>query len=217
MESRETRRKGSSPRQGRSPVQSQAASSDAQQSLPSTASLVKATTVALVIAGILLVVAVLPVEFGIDPTGMGKALGLSSMKADSDGISGDDAQAPDGASATAETVAKTEVPLRSDTMTLVLQPGEGTEVKVEMLAGERFVFEWTTQGGPVNFDMHGEEPNAGDKFTSYWADVQKESARGAFVAPVSGTHGWFWRNRTEGPVSVTLNTSGFYERLFRAQ
>jgi hypothetical protein len=86
-----------------------------------------------------------------------------------------------------------------------------------MKAGERMVFEWVSDGGPVNFDMHGEEPDAGDKFTSYWAEKQKESAAGVFVAPVDGTHGWFWRNRGDAAVEVTVQASGFYEELYRAQ
>lgn len=36
-----------------------------------------------------------------------------------------------------------------------------------MHKGEQFVFAWAAEGGKVNFDMHGERPNAGDEFTSY--------------------------------------------------
>src|SRR5678815_3579225 len=56
-----------------------------QTTLPSTpvvaskASLLRATGVALVIAIIVLTTAVLPAEFGIDPTGAGKVLGLAGM------------------------------------------------------------------------------------------------------------------------------------------
>ncbi len=35
--------------------------------------------VALLAAGLLLVVAVLPAEYGVDPTGIGRALGLTAM------------------------------------------------------------------------------------------------------------------------------------------
>ena len=56
---------------------------------------------------------------------------------------------------------------------------------------DRYVFTWTTEGGPVNFDMHGERPNAGDEFTSYWQDKQQTNGHGSFVAPFAGAHGWY--------------------------
>src|SRR5215218_965735 len=41
--------------------------------------IIRAMIMALVIAGILLVIAVLPAEYGIDPTGAGKAFGFSRL------------------------------------------------------------------------------------------------------------------------------------------
>ena len=84
-----------------------------------------------------------------------------------------------------------------------------------MRKGEQFVFTWVAEGGKVNFDMHGERPNAGDEFTSYWKAKQKTSAHGSFVAPFDGTHGWFWRNRGDKPVTVKVKVSGFYEKLYQ--
>ena len=48
------------------------------QPLPTTGRLLKSTLVAAAIAGALLVTAVLPAEYGIDPTGIGRALGLTA-------------------------------------------------------------------------------------------------------------------------------------------
>jgi hypothetical protein len=47
--------------------------------LPSSAKLIKSTILAAVVAAVLLVVAILPAEYGIDPTGVGKVLGLTKM------------------------------------------------------------------------------------------------------------------------------------------
>lgn len=102
-------------------------------------------------------------------------------------------------------------------MMRTLQPGEGAEIKASMRKGEQFVFAWTAEGGKVNFDMHGERPNAGDEFTSYWKDTQQTGAHGAFVAPFDGTHGWYWRNRGNKPVAVKVKVSGFYETLYRPE
>jgi hypothetical protein len=113
------------------------------------------------------------------------------------------------------TVAESEVSFRSDQMSLTLQPGEGAEIKASMRKGEQFVFAWAAEGGKVNFDMHGEQPNAGDEFTSYWKAKQHTRAQGIFVAPFDGTHGWYWRNRGDKPATVKVNVSGFYEKLYR--
>jgi hypothetical protein len=47
--------------------------------LPSTTRLLRSTVIALLVAAALLVTTVLPAEYGIDPTGIGRALGLTQM------------------------------------------------------------------------------------------------------------------------------------------
>ncbi len=47
--------------------------------LPSARALVRSTVIAVVVAGTLLLTAVLPAEYGIDPTGVGRVLGLTQM------------------------------------------------------------------------------------------------------------------------------------------
>lgn len=46
---------------------------------PSPASLRRATLVAVIIAAVLVVTAVLPAEYGVDPTGIGRRIGLTQM------------------------------------------------------------------------------------------------------------------------------------------
>lgn len=186
--------------------------------------LLSATIAAIVMAAIVLVIAVLPAEYGIDPTGVGGALGLTKMAATEQAstseefaATGDQVQTAQQSAESADVVSKTTAAMRTESLSVTLQPGEGAEVKAKMMAGERMVFEWASVGGPVNFDMHGEEPDAGEEFTSYWADTQQESAAGVFAAPVDGTHGWFWRNRGDGPVEVTVKASGFFEELYRVK
>ena len=48
--------------------------------LPSSRQLLRSTAIALVAAGALLITTVLPAEYGIDPTGMGRALGLTQPR-----------------------------------------------------------------------------------------------------------------------------------------
>lgn len=46
---------------------------------PSASSLLTSTVLALCVAGVLLVACVLPAEYGVDPTGIGRRLGLTQM------------------------------------------------------------------------------------------------------------------------------------------
>ncbi|MBL8508206.1 MAG: hypothetical protein JNM11_07045 [Chitinimonas sp.] len=197
-----------------------------RRDMPTTRQLLKATGAALVIAGVVLTTTILPAEYGIDPTGIGKRLGLTALSSGAAKQPAEAAPAPAtsglDANLSLDTVSpltaawRAAAPFRTDTQTLTLQPDEGAEIKAKMKSGERFVFSWKTDGGVVNFDMHGEKPNAGkDEFSSYWADRGKAEGHGAFVAPFDGTHGWYWRNRGDKPVTITVQTSGYYEKLYR--
>jgi hypothetical protein len=197
--------------------------------LPSTATLFKATAVALLIAGVVLIAAVLPAEYGIDPTGIGARLGLTAMSAPEEENEEKIASVATATTATEsspvpgsepisalDAVWKRDTPFRSDEMSLVLKPDEGAEIKALMAVGDPMVFSWTAEGGGVNFDMHGEELNAAkDEYTSYWKGRDENSGNGAFEAPFAGTHGWYWRNRGNQTVTVRVRTSGYYEKLFK--
>ena len=50
-----------------------------REGLPSSKSLFKATGVAAVIGGVVLVTTILPAEYGIDPTGLGQTMGLTLL------------------------------------------------------------------------------------------------------------------------------------------
>lgn len=186
--------------------------------LPTVSQLLKATGIALVAAAAILVTTVLPSEFGVD--GIGKAMGLTALSA----TSAEAAKLPYAARLSAPatptattTVTKSGVALRSDEISVTLQPNQGTEIKSTMVKGENFVYNWAVEGGAVNVDMHGEKPGAGEEFTSYWNAKQVTSDQGSFVAPFDGTHGWFWRNRGDNPVTVKVKVSGFYEKLARVK
>ena len=190
--------------------------------LPSKRQLNRATGIAAGVAAILLFTTVLPAEYGYDPTGVGGLLGLTAMgemkrdeaaapaketpAADSGDIVMDDAAAAADGSAGAG---------QSGEVTLTLAPDEGTEVKATMAAGDEISYEWSTGGAKVNFELHGEEIGAAaSEYTSYEKGTSA-GERGTFRAPFAGTHGWFWRNRTGEPVTITLRTTGAYTEVKR--
>jgi hypothetical protein len=103
---------------------------------------------------------------------------------------------------------------RTETVTVTLAPGKGAEVQAELDAGQGMVFHWTSTGD-VAVDLHGERPGSKDEYTSYDIEAGQRQGAGTFVAPFAGTHGWFWKNRSQQPVTVAVTITGFQKRLVR--
>jgi hypothetical protein len=183
--------------------------------LPTLPQLRKATGIAIIAAAAMLVAFVLPAEYGIDVTGIGKLLQIKKLGADSAEAPLSPAPPATAAAVAPEvTLVKSRMPFNESEMSLILQPNQGGEIKALMRQGEHFVYTWSAEGGKVTVDMHGERPNAGKEFTRYWKDKQQAGDQGSFVAPFDGIHGWFWRNHSDKPVTIKVKVSGFFEKLY---
>jgi hypothetical protein len=77
----------------------------------------------------------------------------------------------------------------------------------------RVTYSWSTGGGVVNYDTHGDAP--GIDYHGYGKGTATPSEEGVLVAAFDGAHGWFWRNRGGQAVTVTLRTNGDYQELKR--
>ncbi|WP_119419718.1 hypothetical protein [Desertibaculum subflavum] len=169
--------------------------------LPSGARLLRSTLFAMVAAALILVVIVLPSEYGIRPTEVPQLYGIGQPKS-------------------AETVATMSVDLgagrRRDEFTIRLAPDQSAEVKLAMRAGAKVAFTWSAEGGGVNFNAHGDpEPPAQGGSHRYGSGQQAERDAGTIEAAFDGLHGWYWKNRTDRSVTVTLQTEGEYRELKR--
>ena len=180
---------------------------------PSIKALILSCILSTILAIIILLVAVLPAEFDIDPTGLGEKLGLTVL------------------SKTAETTAKPTViscPDPSlenkdpedkqiqttqwkDSVIITIPAKKGLEYKFNISKGETLEFIWNTDGAKLYFDFHGEPE--GDKtgyFKSFKESTQSQSS-GTLSVPFTGSHGWYWENKTNQAVTVILKTSGNYK------
>ncbi|RWX04814.1 transmembrane anchor protein [Rhizobium leguminosarum] len=194
--------------------------------LPSSKQLIKSMVMAAVAAAAILVTVVLPSEYGIDPTGVGSAMGLTEMgeiktqlaeEAEMDRVKATTPAQPvpaqEGSSLFDRIVHEFGISsahaqeMRQDEMSVTLQPGEGAEIKLAMVKGAKANFSWTANGGKVNFDTHGD---GGGENISYEKGRGAAEDSGVIEAAFDGNHGWFWRNRTSSPVTVTLKTDGAY-------
>ena len=155
-------------------------------------SIVKATIVALIVAAVVLVVAVLPAEYGIDPTGAGRLLGLNAL-----------------ATGAGTAIVSQEQPYNTDSTEFVLGSYETVStstacppVQACSTAGKRRVRSSTT------FTPSPTAPRAG--YAESFDQQTLPKAHGTYVATFPGIHGWYWENPGPGEIVIRLKTAGFY-------
>ncbi len=175
----------------------------------STKAIVTATFVALAVAIVILFVAVLPAEYGIDPLRTGALLGLTDISKSAEPAAGA-RPAPVQAGVY---VAQAKL-YKVDSEDLGLAPGESVEIKYHMQKGAAMIYAWKATG-PVQFEFHGEpdQKPRPDYFESYQLEkaAGQDHSYGSFAAPTTGIHGWFWENKGKNNVQIHLTTSGFYD------
>jgi hypothetical protein len=193
---------------------------------PSGKRLAISASIAVVVAAILLVIAVLPAEYGIDPTGLGQAMGLTQLGEPVrtieivDVIGGNESvrelEIPDfGEPVPLPNPAihqDEEAAPRSDRFVVTIPPERGTEIKTVLKSGKVIEYTWSVDRGTIYSDFHGHNPEFGDDFWVRYREHQEGAGgSGSLVAPFDGEHGWYWLNYNEFPVTVTLEVSGFYD------
>lgn len=178
----------------------------AKEDLPSTSKLIKSTILALAVAGALLVTVVMPAEYGIDPTGIGKITGLKKMGAIKSSLAIDAANP-------APTNTK-QVATQADEKIITLAPDAWTEIKLKMDKGDKANYAWSTDGGWVNYDTHADSKPLKISYHKYTKGTNQRD-EGILEAAFTGNHGWYWRNRTDKPITITLQTNGEYSDIFK--
>lgn len=219
--------------------------SPSRMELPSSRQLMRSTLIAGVTAIVLLVSVVLPAEYGIDPTGAGRVLGLTEMgqikmqlaaEAAADAEAGPQAAGrPVAASTPTPAMTPAPVPAVAAPETKVApSPLPVPAVSAEMPWRDEMRFTLTPgEGTEIKLRM-----NEGARAEFSWAvdggvvnydthgdgggrSISYEKGRGVpadegdLVAAFTGHHGWFWRNRGRADVQVVLRTRGDYVDIQR--
>jgi len=186
---------------------------------PSTKKLIKSAILAALVAVVLLVTVVMPAEYGIDPTGLGNAIGLKRMGEIKVSLANEAAaEQIEEAQAVSSppTVAQAPKPKTKDTpndeTTITLAPDQGREIKLIMTKGDKVAFSWSTDGGTASYDVHGDSKALNINYHSY-SKGSEQTHQGEIEAAFDGSHGWFWRNRTSTPMTITLQTNGQYTAI----
>lgn len=165
----------------------------------SSKTLIKASITALIVAIVTLVIFILPAEYNIDPTGIGKQLGVTKI-----------AQA-----SAQESVNKTDSQkVDSDEFQIIevsISENSGIEYKFEMQQYEKMTYEWVTDGATLHFDLHGEPEGDTTGYFESYAIANLSEMKGSFTAPFTGSHGWYWKNNSDHPVNIQLLVKGQYK------
>ena len=156
-----------------------------------------ASVVALLVAALLLVTAVLPAEYGIDLLGAGAALGLLGLSQE-------------------QPVTLQDGEYRLDEATLSVGPGGWLEYTYRMEAGATMLFSWQADGQLV-YNFHSAPDGAPPGYAESFDAQENDRAHGAYTAPFTGVHGWYWENETAGDVTISFWTAGFYSEAHEAR
>jgi hypothetical protein len=180
----------------------------------------KPKTLALIVgggllAGTLIVLgAILPAEYNVDPLGLGKLTGVGRLWAP-------ESKSFEGGSAALSY--NSETPKQSHTVEINLGAAgwdeAALEYKVHMIPGQSILYKWsatkidgTPLSTPIEYDQHGHDVVAeGEEETVVqFRQARALSDQGSLAAPMDGIFGWYFRNHDENPIVIRLEIEGFY-------
>ena len=196
--------------------------------------LLKSLVIAILIGAVVLVTAVLPAEYDIDPLGTGKLFGFSKLYQEDIPTEtaetnsslnfkklkmeklGSPASTPKPVEAN-NPPPEAQYPEREDTIEVIVPADKGIEYKFKSLKYASIKYEWATDKGIVYIDFHGEvkqEDPPKNVFYESYTLAYSNNMTGTLTAPFEGKHGWYFRNETKEDIVVTLKLNGQYE-LFK--
>ncbi len=193
------------------------------EDLPTNKQLGRMSIIAVIGAAFIGICAYLPAEYGVDPTGIGTVLGLTEMgeikqeleaEAEADRLLHGEQEESSFIDRVLGSFISTAHAQEAwqDEIVFTLEPGAFTEIKATMEEGATLTYAWVAEGGRINFDLHA---HAGGQDVIYERGRGQTEGEGSFETPFAGDHGWFWRNRDDEAITVTLQLRGEYTAIVR--
>jgi hypothetical protein len=167
------------------------------------------TILAFLAGAVIALAIVLPAEYGVDPLGVGGLMGLNALSERSVQA----VNAPPGATVHKPVqegaIGHYAASYKADSAQFNLGPYEYVEYKYRLEKGAAMLYSWTASAAVIH-NLHG-APDEGPPGKEESFDKQdRREGNGAFTAPFSGIHGWYWENPGGEMITVTLSTAGFY-------
>jgi len=194
--------------------------------------LIKSFIIAMFIGGFVLITAVLPAEFNMDPLGTGKLLGFSKLYVDNsekkavqpilkfNKLTIKQLGSPKSIKKPIEAnnpPPENQYSEREDVVKVTIPAGKGIEYKVKILKYGSVKYDWITDDGVVYLDFHGEvkqENPPKEVFYESYTLANSNNMAGTFTAPFEGKHGWYFKNKNKEDIVITIKLKGQYQ-LFK--
>lgn len=160
----------------------------------------------MIVAAVVLLTVVLPAEYGVDPVGTGRVLGLLELGRAEPAPLAPRAGGP---------LAGHSTGYRADRRQLTVPSLGSVEFKYHLPAGAAMVYSWRATA-PIDFDFHTEPAGRPASASETFERGEAQEKTGSYTAPYDGIHGWYWENLYDTDVVVMLDAVGFFTeaRLF---
>ncbi len=158
--------------------------------------LIKNSLLAIVIAVSIFYSIIYPVEFGKDPLGTGKLLGLPVLQVSNN--------------LETQLVNKNRYDFQKESVDIIVPANSGLEYKFKLTQFSNLTYQWTSET-PLYFDFHGEPKGDTTGYFESYTIATSNKMEGSTTVPFEGVHGWYWKNTSDEEVLVTLTTQGNYE------
>lgn len=190
--------------------------------------IVKSLILSILIGGFIVVAAVLPAEYGVDPLGLGKAIGFSKLYVNKSAtelqtvaatavnhkkITINNVGSPSNVERPKNALLpemKEKQAVRSDEISVVVPAQQGIEYKFQAKQLGKVEYEWSTEQGELYIDFHGEPKNAKGFYESYTV-CYSNNMGGMLLVPFTGKHGWYFRNNSDKDITVKIKLHGQYK------
>jgi hypothetical protein len=107
-------------------------------------------------------------------------------------------------------------PFLQQRVQFTLKPAEGMEYKYRLEEGGTLLYSWTATSD-LYWELHSEPEGSPRGYAEFFDTNQGVGSNGSYQAPFPGLHGWWWENKSDREVTITLVAAGFYteSREFR--
>ncbi|MBE7635014.1 hypothetical protein F7642_11840 [Tenacibaculum finnmarkense genomovar ulcerans] len=203
-----------------------------KQNLMSKKQLLKSVFLAFIVGLLVLLVAILPAEYGVDPLGTGKLMGFAKLYQENKKELVSDASSKlNFKKITLKSIgsdpsivkpleannppSEQRLTEREDSIRVIVPAKKGVEYKVNTFKYSSFNYEWSSEKKDILYtDFHGEvkqnNPPEEVFYESYTVAYSNNMA-GTFTAPFKGKHGWYFKNLTDKDITVVLKLKGHYK------
>jgi hydrogenase/urease accessory protein HupE len=103
-------------------------------------------------------------------------------------------------------------PAWKESISIIIPARGEKEYKLLLQQGATLHFAWQTDGEALFYDFHGDKLGDSTGFFQSFAKKTDTQSSGSLLASFTGNHGWYWKNYSAAPVSITLRVKGDYQR-----